>query len=155
MAGTDWRTSTTSQQFLKNPSSLSQQPLIWLQAFCSVSKEARPRGTMAEQVVSQTRSPGSYDSQEEPRPLSSASDGCEARLYHHFRLLDRVIKHPSKLLNAVFLYVRNSHPARMSQNYHNFLHYFNHWVSIKSKSDNERGSWIKEFKSTKIVTINF
>lgn len=55
----------------QNPSSPSQQPLIWLQAFCSFSEEASPRRTIADQVVSQTLSPGSYDSQEEPHPLSS------------------------------------------------------------------------------------
>lgn len=56
---------------LKISPSPSQQPLIWLQAFCSFSEKARPRSTIADQVVSQTLSPGSDDSQEELRPLSS------------------------------------------------------------------------------------
>lgn len=58
------------RHFSKIPPSPSQQPLIWLQAFCSFSEEASPRRTIADQVVSQTLSPGSYDSQEEVRLLS-------------------------------------------------------------------------------------
>lgn len=45
---------------------------------------------MADQVVSQTRSPGSYDSQEELRPLSSASDRCEAGRLNDLRETSRL-----------------------------------------------------------------
>ena len=72
----------------KNPSSPSQQPLIWLQAFCSFSEEASPRRTMADQVVSQTLSPGSYDSQEELRPLSSGIRSQQDLSTHRFNIIN-------------------------------------------------------------------
>lgn len=40
---------------------------------------------MADQVVSQTHSPGSCDSQEELRPLSSVSNRCKACLHSDLR----------------------------------------------------------------------
>lgn len=57
------------------PPSPSQQPLIWLQAFRSLSEEARPRRTMEDRVVSQTLSSRS--------PLPFARGAASTLLRHH------------------------------------------------------------------------